>query len=96
VTAEPKKVETAEEKANRKLEDRFNKQVDMFAQVQMPAPEVQEKLKAKRSRRHRLRTVRQSRRMNHLRHVRKRLLKSLALLFRSSPRNKSRSHSNED
>ena len=43
-----KKVETAEEKANRKLEERFDKLVAMFDQVKLPAPEVQEKLKAKK------------------------------------------------
>jgi transcription initiation factor TFIIIB Brf1 subunit/transcription initiation factor TFIIB len=45
-----KKVElTVEQKAQKKLEDRFDKLVAMFEQVKLPTPEVREKVKAKRA-----------------------------------------------
>lgn len=48
--ARTKKVElSVEEKQNKRLEDRFDKLVAMFEKVQMPAPEVQEKVKARRA-----------------------------------------------
>ena len=48
--ARTKKVElSVEEKQNKRLEDRFDKLVAMFEKVQLPAPEVQEKVKARRA-----------------------------------------------
>jgi NADH:ubiquinone oxidoreductase subunit D len=38
-----------EAKANKKLEDRFNALVAMFEKIQLPSPEVQQKIKAKRA-----------------------------------------------
>ena len=44
-----KKVElTTEQKAQKKLEDRFDKLVSMFEKVQLPSAEIQEKIKSKK------------------------------------------------
>ena len=44
-----KKVElTVEQKAQKKLEDRFDKLVSMFEKVQLPPPDIQQQVKAKR------------------------------------------------
>ena len=41
--------EDMETKANRKLEERFDRLVSMFEKIQLPAPEVQERIKQKRT-----------------------------------------------
>lgn len=41
--------EDMETKANRKLEERFDRLVSMFEKIQLPAPEVQERIKQKRA-----------------------------------------------
>lgn len=40
--------QTAEEKLNKKMEDRFDRLVEMFSAVRLPPPEVQEAIKAKK------------------------------------------------
>lgn len=39
---------TAEEKLSKKMEDRFDRLVEMFSAVRLPPPEVQEAIKAKK------------------------------------------------